>query len=177
MKKLVLLFAALAISASAAPFFFTSNLNGAQEVPSFSTPGVGTATGILNGGPGTWIFTYTVNYSGLLGTIAAPFVHIHNGALGTNGGIVHDLDGANVAPIAGSTAGIISGDWRFDDPTRPLTDALVTQLQAGNLYFNIHTTARAAGEIRGQIVPEPSTYVLLSGGLIGLAVARRRMRK
>jgi hypothetical protein len=176
MKKL-LLFVALAAYATAAPFYFQSTLNGAQEVPSFSTPGSGTASGILNGAPGSWVFTYTVTYSGLTGTIAAPFAHIHNAAVGSNGPIVHDLDGANLAPIAGSTSGTIMGDWRFDDASRPLTDALANQLLAGNLYFNIHTTARAAGEIRGQIVPEPSTYAMLAGGFAVLVYARRRSKR
>jgi hypothetical protein len=157
---------------------FTAILNGAQEVPPRETPGSWTGSGALTGDPGAYILTYTVTYSGLLGAIASPFAHIHNAPFGTNGPIVHDLDGANVAPIAGSTSGTITGDWRFDDATRPLTDALAAQFLAGNLYFNIHTTQFTPGEIRGQLspIPEPSAVLLMALGVAGLALTLRRRR-
>jgi hypothetical protein len=148
------------LAANAASFSFTSTLNGAQEFPTpVNTTGTGTATATLTGDPGSWVFSYVVNYSGLQGTIARPFAHIHNAPAGANGGIVHDLDNANTAPIAGSTAGTITGDWRFDDLSKPLTDALAQELLSGKAYFNIHTTRFPGGEIRGQIraVPEPAT--------------------
>lgn len=143
--------------ANAASFSFTSTLNGAQENPPTITPATGTATGTLTGDPGSWVFSYVVNYSGLQGVIARPFAHIHVAPVGVNGPVVHDLDGATLPPIAGSTFGTITGDWRFDDITRPLTDALAQQLIDGNTYFNLHTNLFATGEIRGQIqrVPEP----------------------
>jgi hypothetical protein len=47
----------------------------------------------------------------------------------------------------------------------------------GNAYFNIHTTFRSGGEIRGWLipVPEPSSLMLALLGLAGV-VARRRFR-
>jgi hypothetical protein len=156
------------LAANAASFSFTSTLNGAQEFPNpVNTTGLGTATGTLTGDPGSWVFSYEINYSGLLGTVSRPFAHIHNAPAGANGAVVHDLDGANLAPIAGSNAGKITGDWRFNDPTRPLTDALAQELLNGKAYFNIHTTRFPGGEIRGQIkaVPESPTQL----GLLALA--------
>lgn len=147
-------------------------LSGAQEVPAFNTPATGTGTVTLTGTPGAYVINYSVSYSGLLGTIASPFAHIHRAPAGSNGPVVHDLDGANIAPIAGSSSGTIVGDWRFNDASRPLTDALVADLFAGNLYFNIHTTARTAGELRGQIIPEPAALGLLAPA--ALALTRRR---
>ncbi|MBU7586298.1 MAG: CHRD domain-containing protein [Nostoc sp. TH1S01] len=154
------------LTANAASISFTSKLNGFQENPPVSTPGTGTATGTLTGAPGSWIFNYVVNYSGLQGVIARPFAHIHIAPVGSNGPVVHDLDGANLPPIAGSSSGIITGDWRFDDLTRPLTDALAQELINGNAYFNIHTSVFPSGEIRGQLnpVPEPPTHL----GLLAL---------
>ncbi len=153
---------------------FIVPLSGLQEVPSVTTTGSGTGVATLSGLPGSRVLTYTVNYSGLQGTIAAPFAHIHNGPAGVNATIVHDLDGANQLPISGSSQGTIVGDWRFDDATQPLTDALANEFFLGRLYFNLHTTSFPGGEIRGQIVPEPTTLALLAGA--GVLVLRRVRR-
>ncbi|MBE9199870.1 MULTISPECIES: CHRD domain-containing protein [unclassified Nodularia (in: cyanobacteria)] len=163
------------LAANAAVFSFTSTLNGNQQVPSpVSTTGLGTATGTLTGDPGSWVFEYEVSYSDLQGVIAAPYAHIHNAPTGQNGGVVHDLDNANIAPIAGSSSGTIIGDWRFDDASAPLTDVLAQELLNGNAYFNIHTDTFPSGEIRGQIlaapvsVPEPTSILgLLAFGALG----------
>ena len=117
---------------------FTATLSGNQEVGPVATPATGTGTLNLTGGPGAWVATYSMSYSGLLSPIVnPPGAHIHNAPFGTNGGVVHGLDG--IAAAVGTTSGVFNGDWRFDDATNPLTDTLVGQLIAGNLYFNIHT--------------------------------------
>ncbi|QLE58624.1 CHRD domain-containing protein [Nostoc sp. TCL26-01] len=158
------------IAANAATISFTSILSGSQEVPPVTTQATGFAQGTLSGGPGNWVFDYVVNYSGLQGVVAAPFAHIHNAPVGQNGPIVHELDNANIPPIAGSSAGSIIGNWRFDDATKPLTDVLAQELLKGNAYFNIHTTFSPRGELRGQItpVPEPESALgLLTFGILG----------
>lgn len=39
-----------------------------------------------------------------------------------------------------------AGSWTTSDADQTLT--------AGNLYFNVHTTAEPAGEIRGQVLAQ-----------------------
>lgn len=158
------------ISPVNASVIFTSNLDGAQEVPPVATTATGFATGELGGGPGAFVFTYEITYSGL-GSVIAPIAgtggHIHLGALGTNGPIVHVLD--QIAfNYTGTTTGTILGEWRFDDPSLGLTDSLAQSLLDGDLYINLHTQNFPAGEIRGQLraVPIPPTLAL-----IGLCLA------
>ena len=165
-----------AMSAPAATVNFTATLNGANERPTPNdSPATGTATGQLTGEPGSWVFTYHVEYSGLTGP--AGLGHIHD-AINPGGQpfteqfgpIIHDLD---------SLASPVDGDWRFDDVAQPLTDEHATNLLAGRMYFNLHTDLFSGGEIRGQIIadsepPQPPVIPLPAPiflGLSGLAAA------
>ena len=57
--------------------------------------------------------------------------------------------------------------------------ALIDGLNDGTAYFNIHTNAFPAGEIRGFLaaVPEPGTYSLMLLGLAAVAVTKRLRSK
>jgi hypothetical protein len=52
--------------------------------------------------------------------------------------------------------------------------ALASGLAGGMAYFNIHTSEFPSGEIRGFFVPEPSTALLVGGGIALLARRRHR---
>jgi len=75
------------------------------------------------------------------------------------------------------TGGFVSG---FGGGTLSGAEAaLIEGFNNGTAYFNVHTIAFPAGEIRGFLaaasaVPEPGTYALALLGLAGIAVAKRR---
>jgi hypothetical protein len=77
------------------------------------------------------------------------------------------------------------GTWTSSD-AQPLTPALVSDLLAGNVYFEIATQEFPGGpaEIRAQLtvlqstaVPEPTTLTLLATGALGLLGYGWRKRK
>jgi hypothetical protein len=81
--------------------------------------------------------SYTVNYKGLTGPAVAA--HFHDAP--TPGG-----NGPPVVP-ATVTPSPIKG-------TATLTDAQIADLNAGKIYFNIHTAANPGGEIRGTMAKQ-----------------------
>jgi hypothetical protein len=117
---------------------FTSVLDGGQETPPVVTDGTGFGGYVLNE-DGTR-FAGTVTFRNLSSPVIAA--HIHQAPVGQPGPIVKSL-------VARDRAIIIV--WTANDPTEPLTPALVEALRAGNLYVNIHTQQHPGGEIRGQI--------------------------
>jgi len=69
--------------------------------------------------------------------VGATVMHIHQGPAGANGPIVFDL-GDPASPVTATWTGMTAGN--------------INDLLTGNLYLNIHTAGRPAGEIRGQIL-------------------------
>jgi hypothetical protein len=169
LSLLVSLCAVLAMSASAmAQIPLHADLAGSNEVPPNASPATGTFDGVLSGGPGAWVLTYTNTMTGLVAPCTDA--HIHNAPAGVNGPVVHHYDNK---PI-GLTTAVWSGDWRFDDPA-PLTNALANEILAGRTYSNVHSQAFPGGEIRGQIliVPEPASASLLLLGALPMMYRRR----
>jgi CHRD domain-containing protein len=127
------------------PTMYVAQMSGANEAPAVATGATGTATFTLTGRT----LSYTVNVNGLSGNAAAS--HIHLGAAGTNGGIVYPFTAASL-----QTGQVASGTIDLDQPVSNGTssisgDSLLTLLDRGMVYTNVHTPANPAGEIRGQI--------------------------
>jgi hypothetical protein len=119
--------------------------------------------------------------------------HIHRAPAGTNGPVIFgfignpftDVDDAVVTRSATGVGGRVTGVWDLNEGNglfsgQPVT--LANQLEfilSGQTYVNFHTREFQGGEIRGQLqlIPEPSTVVLLGVG-VTLFGARglRRMR-
>ena len=83
-------------------------------------------------------FSSTVNYKGLSGPAVAA--HFHDAATpGGNGPPIVPTKDAGTSPIKG---------------TAELTDAQIADLNAGKVYFNVHTAANPGGEIRGTLTKQ-----------------------
>jgi hypothetical protein len=54
--------------------------------------------------------------------------------------------------------------------------ALIAGIEGGQTYFNIHTMVNPGGEIRGQLVPEPASLLLLGSALLALSLMIKRRK-
>lgn len=113
---------------------FTGRYDGSQEVPPVATAAMGTGSATLT--PEGLVFHMTID--------SLPFTasHFHNAIPLVNGPVVRDV----FADFGGGNTAF--GVWRPTDGM-PLTPDLMTELHAGNIYFNAHTAAFPGGEIRG----------------------------
>jgi len=113
----------------------------------------------------------TNGFTNLSGTASAGHIHLITVAgdpFNTAGSPTIDFTGnPNFVFNTSASAGSVTG-------SQVLTAAQATALDQRRLYINIHTQTNAAGEIRGNLVPEPSTFLAL--GLAGLGTFLRRRR-
>ena len=121
-------------AASAATIDFRATMSGKAEVPPTTTTGSGDVLATLD--TTSKKLSYTMTYVGLSGPATAA--HFHGpAAAGANAGVVVPIGTNPPSPSTGSVT---------------LTDAQITDLEAGNWYANVHTEANKGGEIRGQMV-------------------------
>jgi hypothetical protein len=78
--------------------------------------------------------TWKLSYAGLTGD--AMQAHIHRGKPGVSGPITVPLCGPCTSGMTGSAQ---------------ISKAVITSLEGGNAYVNVHTAKNPAGEIRGQV--------------------------
>ena len=191
MRKTTTLLAALALVALPSAFAqstltFDANLSGPAESPPNASPGTGFAQVVYD------LLAHTlqveVQFSGLLGTTTGSHIHAATASPGTGTAGV-----ATTTPyFAGFPIGVTSGSYSNTldltqsssynasyvtangGTTAGAEGALVSALENGTAYLNIHTTVVAGGEIRGFLTQVPEPGILTLVGLGALTVAGRR---
>ena len=95
----------------------------------------------------------SVTMSGLANVTQA---HIHRAARGTNGSVIFWLWQLN-NPIYPATPEQLGKSWlapSVETRDETLSQRVLDDLRAGNLYVNFHTTQYPGGAIRGQLVKQ-----------------------
>ncbi len=139
---------------------FTAALNGASERPTANaSPGAGTATFTISADRNT--LTWAISMTGTVNVIAA---HIHVGGKEIAGPIVLPLYAAAASSNPSITGSITRAT--YTSPLGVSFDALLSLMETGDTYANVHTDNGVApsntgpgdlagGEIRGQIARVP----------------------
>ena len=129
---------------------FSAELTGGEEVPPVDT----NATGIANLQNNVQTINYQLSVNDLVNVTQA---HIHRGEEGENGKIVVTL--YNTTMPTGPMSGLLSqGNITAANLVGPLAGQQLTDLVSimdnGTAYVNVHTKDFPLGEIRGQIAAE-----------------------
>ena len=119
---------------------FNVTLAGDQEVPMVDS--MSSATAVVEVDQSLPAFKVTLDASMVMGATAA---HVHDGGIGTNGGVAFGLTDM--------------GDGTFALNQTDLTTGLLNDLLSGEWYLNVHTASNPSGEVRGQIVADTSVVV------------------
>jgi len=130
---------------------FSSILRGRNEVPPVRTRAFGiTRSSLIDNGTVLNILTAIAR---LPRNVEITMAHLHLGVEGTNGPVIADL--LSEGGFSGRFTRRLKTDVEGGDLVGPMLgqplDALVAQIQAGNVYVNIHTARNPAGELRGQL--------------------------
>jgi hypothetical protein len=183
LAHILALFAFAGISLPGATLIFGTSLQ--PELP--GTTGSGSAMAEFDTVAHTLVVS--ADWTGLTGTTTVAHIHCCVDPPGTVGVAV------TPTTLPGFPAGTTSGS--YTSPVLDLTDpatytagflnnfgggsvggaeaALLTGLQAGRAYFNVHSSFAPGGEIRGFLhqVPEPATFAFAGAALTGLLLSRR----
>ena len=159
------------IGLGAASDRFAASLTGANVRPS---PVVTTATATAEFtlrdpdiGQGNKSLSYSVNGSGLT---SVRIIDVHLGGSAVSSGTVLATLFTNPTDTALTEARIVSGSLSTNAVVGVSFDSLLTLMRTGAAYVDVHSTARPAGLVRGQISrsgEEPPGDRFVASGLAG----------
>lgn len=191
LKVAAVAFATLCLASSSRADVYIAFLNGPSEAPPVASGGTGFGRVDIDDVANT--IRVRFHFRGLVGNTTAAHIHAATAVPGEGTAGV----ATQVPTFPGTPLGVKSGSY---DATFNLLEAstyrpayitanggtpataaaaLISSLNAGTAYLNIHSTFVGSGEIRGffRLVPEPSSVVLMGLGVAGLAAyGRRRLR-
>jgi hypothetical protein len=177
----------IGLPAFADPVTYTAVLSGPAEFPPNASPGSGFTTVIIDTTAHT--LSVDITFQDLVGITTASHIHCCTAVPGAGAiGVATEL------PLfTGFPVGVASGTYfhLFDtslagtyNPAFVTNNgggtvagaeaALAAGLDAGRAYLNIHSNIYPGGEIRGFLVPEPGTFILMGTGVLALALVHRR---
>jgi hypothetical protein len=178
------------VTSHAQVFTFVASLDGPSEAPPNASPATGSTTMIFDATAN--ILTISASFTGLTGNTTAAHIHAPTTVAfaGTAGVAVHSPS------LAGFPLGVTSASYSMNynlaststystsflnnngGTVTSAEAALLSYLQSGRAYLNIHTSTFGGGEIRGFLtpVPEPATTAALAGGALGAFALVRRLR-
>lgn len=146
----ILLTVSLADQIHAAKYPYDAPLSGENEVPPVDTSATGEGEFTV---PENGTMKYRVNITGIMNASAS---HIHMAKEGENGDVVADLLNSPTSKDKDTAWGMIfRGNLTDSSLKGPLEgktlDDLVTAMESGEIYVNVHTAAHPDGEVRGQV--------------------------
>ena len=160
---------ALAAPAGGKNFRSRTVLSDAQEVQAAPVESEGTANAVVVFDAGFTQLRVSVNFKRLEGEVTR--LHFHCNVAGANGPIALGLidfvdannDNSDVVELGERTISgtLTNADFPADEPAcvdtigRPVNNvaSLAAAIQEGGIYWNLHTDAFPAGELRGQVRP------------------------
>ncbi len=191
MKKILIALTPILFAASMAQAtvtIYTVDLSGPNESPANASPGIGSGTVTID----DVLFTLALNFafSGLTGNTTAAHIHAATAVAFTSTAGV-----ATTTPtFAGFPLGVTSGsytntlDMTLASSYNPAyvtahggtTAQAFTDLNQaiidGKAYLNVHSSTFGGGEIRGFLIPEPTSISLIALSCGALGLVRRRQK-
>ena len=127
-------------SAAAAPIRFYANMTGGQEIPAVTTSSYGRAGFEFADSLTSMSYIIRTNVS------APTAAHIHCAPAGQNGPV-----GVTLQLRSATGHGTITKPDKNNACGWTTVADVMTAMQSGNAYINVHTAAFPTGEIRGQV--------------------------
>jgi hypothetical protein len=150
---------------------YSASFSSTQEVPPNDLTGVDGTYAFANFSlSGTTFSVTSAFYGNMVGTPTEITVNDAPPGFNASGPLFAlTIDNDETVVSGGLVDGTFSGSGT-------LTSGEITDLNNGNLYVNIDTTALPQGEVRGQVtaVPEPATMTLMGVGSLAWLAARRK---